>query len=376
PQPAVTAANVFGFNLFHKLTTDKPANVFISPTSLMLAMAMVYNGAGGETKTEMAKALQVADIPVGDVNQQLAALQTGLRTGDKDVQVEIANSLWASNGYSFKPPFVKLCDSYYQATVDALDFTTPQAMAKINGWANEKTHGLIPEIVTRQDLGQAALLLIDAVYFKGKWANPFHEEKTKRQTFTLPGGRTKTVEMMERFGGYVYAEDRQLQAIALPYGTGRMNMIVVLPRNPEGLPALQAATGDKAWRALLKRMTKRDGTIRLPRFEIAYEGYLNDALKALGMGVPFTKGDFSAMGDGIVGLGPVKHKSFLRVTEKKTEAAALTAPPMPGGPAMPRPELFEMTVDHPFLLGIVDTQTGALVFLGGIVNPQETRAGE
>lgn len=377
PQPAVAAANIFGFNLFHKLT-QKPENVFISPTSLMLALAMTYNGAGGETKTEMAKVLQVSGLPIADLNSQLAALQQDLPQADPQVQVEIANSLWASKGFAFKPPFVKVCQDSYQATLDSLDFGSPRALATINGWANDKTHGLIPEIVTQQDLAQAALLLMDAVYFKGKWSNPFEEEDTHHQDFALLNGQTKTVQMMEREGEYIYAEDGRLQAIALPYGSGRMNMIVALPRDKQGLPALQKATDDKAWRSLLKRMAKREGTIKLPRFEIAYEAYLNEALKALGMTTVFGSADFSPMADGLDFLSFVKHKSYLRVTEKKTEAAAVTvagpgmAPPPPPVDAGP----FEMIVDHPFLLGIVDTQTGALVFLGGIVDPKETRAGE
>jgi serpin B len=236
----------------------------------------------------------------------------------------------------------------------------------------------MPEIVTPQDLQAADLLLVDAVYFKGKWSNPFKEESTSPAIFTLLDASSKTVQMMEREGNYIYTEDKQLQAIALPYGKGRMDMIVVLPRENGGLPALQKSMNDKAWGALLRRMAKREGLIKLPRFEITYEGYLNEALKGLGMKTAFDPGaDFSDMSNRGLWLALIKHKSYLRVTEKTTEAAAVTV--AVGSEKAAReapPARFQMIVDHPFLLGIVDTQTGALVFLGGIVDPKETRAGE
>jgi serine protease inhibitor len=378
PQPAVAAANAFGFNLFHKLTTDNTNNVFISPTSLMLALAMCYNGAGGGTKTAIAKALQVSDIPLNDLNGQLSVLQKSLQTGEENVQVSLANSLWADKGFPLTSDFTKLCDTYYDATVRNVDLQSSGAGRAINGWARKATNGLIPEIVTQQNLGQAALLLLDAVYFKGKWSNPFKNENTKQADFSLPGGRQKSVRMMERAGEYIYTEDAKLQAIALPYGVGQMNMIVVLPRDRQGLPALQRAMTDKTWTALLGKMAKRGGTIKLPRFEMMYEAYLNDALKAMGAGMAFgPAADFSGLSKVPTMIGFAKHVSFLRVTEKKTEAAAVSlfsmkcaAPPPPSfGP-------FEMIVDHPFLLGIVDTKTGAVVFLGGINDPKETRAGE
>jgi serine protease inhibitor len=375
PQPAVTAANAFGFHLFHKLTGATADNVFISPTSLMLALAMTYNGAGGETKAAMAKTLQVSGISVTDLNQQLSELQESLQTGNRRVQVEIANSLWASQGFTFRPEFVKICDASYAARVQTLDFRSGRALKTINGWAKKSTHGLIPAIVTPEDLNQGDLLLMDAVYFKGKWSNEFEKYITRQADFTLLDGKRKSVQMMEREGDYLYTEDDRLQAIALPYGDGRMNMIVVLPREEQGLPALQDKTSDETWKQLMGKMTKREGTIGLPRFEIGYERYLNEALKALGMGVAFTPtGDFSLMGDDIMGLAFVKHKTLLRVTERNTEAAAIA--PSSVVTAAPPPTAFDMRVNHPFLLGILDTKTGSVVFLGSVSDPQETRAGE
>jgi serpin B len=379
PQPAVAAANAFGFNLFHKLTEGRTENVFISPTSLMLALAMAYNGAAGETRKALATALQVSDIPLNDLNGQLAALQRSAQEGEENVQVGIANSLWADKGFPLKSDFTKLCETYYDANARNVNLHSSRARRTINAWAEKETRGLIPEVLTPQDLAQAALLLVDVVYFKGKWSNPFKEEDTAQAQFTLPGRGQKPVQMMKREGDYIYTEDERLQAIAMPYGTGRMNMIVVLPRDKQGLPALQKAIDDKTWPVLLGKMVKRGGVIKLPRFEMMYEAYLNDALKALGAALAFGPGaDFSGLSEVQSWIEFVKHVSFLRVTEKKTEAAAVSAanttitappPPPPSGP-------FEMIVDHPFLLGIVDTKTGALLFLGAINDPKETRAGE
>lgn len=375
PQPAVAASNTFGFSLFHKLTTDKPQNVFISPTSLMLALAMTYNGAGGQTKIEMAKALQISGIPVDDLNRQLSELQKDLQDADRDVQVQIANSIWASRNYRLKTPFADLCRQSYGATLDTLDFGSPFAAIAINRWANRKTHGAIRTIVRANELPQTALLLLDAVYFKGKWSNPFKVKSTRPAEFTLLGGQRKTVQMMARYGSYIYAEDGGLQAVALPYGTGRMNMIVLLPRDKQGLPALLKAMDDTAWRSLSRRMGRLEGMVKLPRFQIAHEAQLDEALKTLGMATALDHGDFSGIADNLPGLSRVKQKTYLRVTEKKTEAAAISLFEMKSAESI-APQPFQMIVDHPFLLGIVDTKTGATLFLGAIVDPQETRAGE
>jgi serpin B len=377
PSPAVAAANGFGFNLFHKLSGGDSDNVVISPTSLMLALAMTYNGAGGETKAAMAEALQLSKIPVADVNAQLSELQRELQTGEPKVKLLLANSLWADDGVAFAPQFLETCERSYRAKARTLDFSSPRALATINDWAEDNTRGLIREILTPADLQAASSLIIDAAYLKGRWSNPFEVGKTNNWEFTLQDGKRKSIAMMKREGEYIYAEDRSLQAIALPYGTGRMNMIVVLPSDEQGLPALREAMDATAWSGLLRTMVKRKGEIKLPRFEVTYDAYVTGALKALGMNLPFSgKADFSPMGEGMPPLGFVKHKSFLRVTEKNTEAAAVTSVAtatsrLPGGDGP-----FLMTVDHPFLLGIVDTKTGALLFLGAINDPKETRAGE
>ncbi|MEN6304479.1 MAG: serpin family protein [Armatimonadia bacterium] len=376
PEPAVVAANAFGCDLFRKLATDEK-NVLLSPTSLMLALSMVYNGAGGETKTAMAGTLHVSDIPTEDLNRQLVALQRALQAPDNQVQLDIASSLWARQDLVFRPQFAKLCDRQYHASLQALDFLSPGAAEEINAWAAEKTKGRILEIVDQSDLVEAGALLLNAIYFKGQWSNQFSPWETKEADFTLPTGKTKKVRMMRQYEEYVYGEDSRRQAVALPYASGRLNMIIVLPRDRKGLPGLLKTMGYEAWQKLLAGMTKLQGTVGLPRFEVACKLRPEAALKALGMGAAFRyDADFSAISPDIQGLTFVRHNTFLRVIEEGTEAAAVGGPGLaPGMPPVPPVPPFEMIVNHPFLLAVVDSQTGALLFLGAIDDPQEAPTG-
>ena len=372
PKPAIAAANSFGCDLFRKLAADN-GNAFLSPTSLMLALSMAYNGAAGEAATAMARTLHVSELTIGDLNGQLVTLQKSIEAPDSQVQIDIANSLWAREGLVVRPQFAKLCDRRYHASLRTLDFLSPDAAEEVNAWAAEKTHGRIRGIVDQSDLGKAYMVLLNAIYFKGRWSNQFNRGETKEADFTLPTGKTKKVRMMRQCEKYVYGEDSRLQAVALPYGSGRLNMIVVLPRDHQGLPGLLKTMDGEAWQKLLGGMAQFQGTVRLPRFEVACNLRPESALRTMGMGAAFLPdADFSPISPDLQGLSFVKHNGFLRVTEKGTEAAAVTGVAMePGMPPVAVPP-FEMTVDHPFLLAIVDIQTGALLFLGAISNPQET----
>jgi serpin B len=245
-----------------------------------------------------------------------------------------------------------------------LDFAAPDAAATINRWVTTATNQRIRELVTPADLQQALLVLTNAVHFKGLWAAPFDEANTEERDFTLLDGRRRRHPMMVQSGRYAYYEDEHLQAVSLPYGRGRVDMVVLLPRPALPITAFLAALTTERWQAWTSQLHPMEGKIVLPRFKVTYGTDLLPALTALG-GASFAGPDFLGMGAGPLVIGQVIHKTFLEVDEEGTEAAAATAVVMRKSLAQP----FCMVVDRPFLCAIRDRETGALLFIGLVLDP-------
>ena len=377
------ADTAFGFDLFQRLVKqEKDRNVFISPTSIALALEMTYNGTAADVKRSMAKVLHLGAMDLAQVNQGNAALMSSLRKPGPGVELQVANSLWARKGIRFKRDFVQRNRQFYDARLTTLDFASPRAKDTINGWVKDNTKGRIPSIIdsiSRFDI----MFLVNAVYFKGQWTDKFDAAKTKDHPFTLPGGKTKTVKMMSRHGRYDYLETPEFQAIRLPYGKGRLSMYVflpklqpgvagALPKSDPGLGAFCAGLNADKWQQWMSQLKSREGTISLPRFKLEYKAELKDPLVMLGM-----KPAFNPTDTGFAPLTPargvyiskVTHKTFVEVNEKGTEAAAATSvgiavTSMPSGPPP-----FTMVVDHPFFCAIRDKETGAVVFMGAVTRP-------
>ena len=369
----IASANTrFGFNLFAELLGEKPSeNVFISPSSVAFALAMTYNGAAGETRQAMAKALEVEGISLDELNAANAALMASLMEAEPGVELSIANSLWAKAGFEFKADFMTANRQFYSAEVTALDLLDPGASKTINGWVSKNTKGKIPRIVPDRLDPLTILLIINAIYFKGLWDDPFEEGFTKEHPFTLLDGAKKAVQLMTQSGDYPYFEGDGLQAISLPYKDKRVSMIIFLPDEDSSLSELCGKLNAETWETWVSRLSKRTGSIGLPRFRVEYEAGLNDALKALGMGVAFTdNADFGALCDDPARISEVKHKTFVEVNEEGTEAAAATVVGMVATAAPMQPP-FRMVVDRPFFCAIRDNETGTVLFMGAIVEPGE-----
>ncbi|MEQ8995416.1 MAG: serpin family protein [Coleofasciculus sp. B1-GNL1-01] len=376
PNPSVNTQLVeantkFGFKLFSEiLQEDSNKNVFISPTSIAIALAMTYNGASGETQAAMANALELQGMSLSEVNQANEALKTTLENADSDIQLSIANSLWAKQGVSFKPEFLQRNQQFYDAQVTDLDFANPEAKRIINNWVKEKTNGKIPQIIS--DIQPDDLLfLINAIYFKGNWMEQFDKDKTEDRPFYLADGTQKQHPMMSQSGEYQYYEDDSVQAISLPYGKGRLSFYVFLPRETVSLDTFEQQLTPENWQQWMNRFGKRDGSIVLPRFKLEYEIKLNEALKALGMDVAFDRrADFSNMTEADILINQVKHKTFVEVNEEGTEAAAATSVGIVLTSASFTQTPFEMVVDRPFFCAIRDNQTGTILFMGSIREPK------
>ncbi len=374
PDTKIVAANTkFGFKLFSEiLKEDGTKNVFVSPSSVAFALAMTYNGASGSTQQEMAKALELQGLTLQEINSSNAALKSLLENPDPKVQLAIANSLWANQDASFNPDFLQRNRDFYKAKITNLNFTDAQSPGAINDWVKQNTSGKIDKIVERINPDQA-LFLVNAIYFKGSWKNEFDKQQTREYPFSLASGQQKLHLMMSQKGDYKYLENQQFQAVSLPYGNdGRISLYVFLPKANSNLKAFSHTLNAETWDKWMSQFSKREGSIRLPKFKIDYDITLNNTLKALGMPEAFTsKANFSKMGKGQnLAISEVKHKTFVEVNEQGTEAAAATSVGiMPLSASVPAYAPFQMVVDRPFFCAIRDNQTGSIVFMGSIVEP-------
>lgn len=372
------SVNRFGFSLFSRLAAEnlagpKPAeNLFISPASIAWAFDMLLNGADGLTLEAMAKALETGGLSLAQLNAANLALRQSLESADPKVEIAIANGLFGKAGVSFLPAFLEPVRQYYAAKLAALE-----SAETVNAWVNEKTRGKIPTILRPENITpQTILVLVNAIYFKGLWEKPFPKAATAPQPFYLLDGSAKPHPMMSRSARFRYYEDAALQAIRLPYGSGRLGMIVLLPAKGSGLKALLAGLDAGRWRGLVSGLKERPGKIVLPRFKAEYAAELSSILKGMGMDLPFTDhADFRKLAQVPPGwwvkISAVFHKTFVEVSEEGTEAAAATAITMLAGSAPPPPEApFTMVVDRPFVAAIEDGATGLVLFLGAIVAPQ------
>ena len=372
--PKVTAANTrFSFKLISEIlkqnNSQNSQNIFISPTSVAIALAMTYNGAKGETQQAMAKTLELQGISLQEINSANAALIAAVQNADDKVQLNIANSLWAKQDINFNSDFLQTTEDFYKATVTNLDFSDPGAVNAINDWVRQSTNGKIDAIV-QQINPDDVMFLINAIYFKGKWTKEFDPKQTTIGQFYLTTGEQKQHPLMSQSGKYSYYENKKFQAVSLPYGNdGRLSLYVFLPSDNSSLTAFYQALNAENWEKWITQFRNRQGSIRLPRFKINYDLTLNDALKALGMGAAFEpKADFSGIGDNLA-LSEVKHKTFVEVNEEGTEAAAATSVGITLTSASSE-QPFQMNVDRPFFCAIRDNQTGTVLFMGSIVNPQ------
>jgi serpin B len=368
----VSAVNDLGFRLFAELGKGNE-NVFLSPASIELALAMTYNGAGGATKEAMAKAMSLGALSVEELNKGNAGLLSLLESPDPKVELAIANSLWGRQGIVFKPDFLGRVGTSYQAKLSTLNFTQPQAADTINTWVSDNTRGKIPTLVNPAMLQDALLVLINAIYFKGAWTTPFEKELTQDGPFTPADGKKKTLPMMRRRDKFSYLETETFQAASLPYGEGNVVMDVILPKPGVAAAAFRGSLTAANWNKWTAQFRSREGMLVMPRFKAKYETSLKPSLAALGMGVAFTENaDFRGMlSDEQIRaqITDVIHKTVLEVNEEGTVAAGVTGVVVGITSFDPTPP-FNMTVDRPFFLAIRDVPTGTVLFMGMINDPE------
>lgn len=370
----IAGSSKFAFKLYEQAVKQRGGkNLLISPTSVVLALAMTYNGAEKETQRAMANTLGLESMSLEEVNRAAADLISALGSTDPKVQLKIANSLWSKNGFVLKPAFVQRSKEYYGAEVASLDFANPEAPETINSWVERNTEGRIKGIVDQID-PDVILFLINAIYFKGEWQVQFQKEKTKDDLFRLAGGRQKTLPMMFQSGKYLYQKGKDFQAVILPYGTGKVSMYIFLPDEKTPLDQFERNVTQENWETWLRGFRLAPGDLTLPRFKMEYAVLMNDMLKAMGMAVAFdpARADFSGIADlggGRIYISKVKHKAVAEVNEEGTVAAAVTSVEFGVTSAQLPQENFVMKVDRPFFFAIGDNATGNLLFMGSVADP-------
>jgi serpin B len=369
------ADNGFAFKLLQQLAQDQPAaNLFISPYSAATVLQMVGNGAAGPTKTEMQQVLGTTGLSPAVVNDANKDIAQSLNRGNTNVILTTANAIWYRQGSPVKPEFIACNRQFFGATVEALNFADPHSVDRINAWANEKTRGKISRIADGMiDPVNTRLFLANAVYFKGKWADPFEVKDTKDRPFYLRGGSQKTVPMMTQTKTFTYRRGTGYQAVRLPYQDENLAMYVFLPDTNSSPEKLLGIMNGHNWQQVTKPgFSEKEGTLVLPRFKLEYRVELKQPLQALGM-----KKAFDPLGADFSGIAPQLYisdalqKTFVEVKEEGTEAAAVTGISVLSA-AMPMPILdpFQMIVDRPFLFLIADRQTETILFLGVLFDPQ------
>jgi serpin B len=368
--PVVRNNTEFALDLYRTQRTT-PGNLFFSPYSISAALAMTSAGARDETAAQMARALHFDPDP-RRLHPAFAALEARLaEVGSQGaLQLRTANRLWPHAGCRLLDEYLTLVKEHYGASPTPLDYGHAEAARRtINAWAEEQTGRKIQDLIPPGVLDSLTrLVLANAIYFKGDWAAPFEVRHTSSEPFRITPDDTVSVQMMARTAEFSYAETDGLQVLGLPYAGDALSMIVLLPLEPDGLPALESTLTPGHLARWTDGLHVEEVRVFLPRFDVTCALRLDAALKSLGMVDAFSgRADFSGMdGSRELYLGAVLHKAFVKVNEEGTEAAAATAAAMLLK-GLPREPVFR--ADHPFLFLIRENRTGSILFLGRVANP-------
>ena len=372
----IDSDNAFGLELFSQVAanTEKNKNTTVSPLSVSLALAMTYNGARGETKTEMEKAMKLSGLTTEQINNSHKALVAALKSYDPAVVLEIADAIFFGKGLTIEPDFVTTNMEFYDAKVEALQLNSPiEALKTINDWVAQKTHNKIPTILNQID-PNFAMILLNAFYFNGIWTHKFGNRDTHPGIFYMSDGTKKSnVALMKMETSLEYISNDLFSAVNLPYGNGQFQMTVILPNENKTTKDVILELNTSNWRKWMKSFTiEKSVSVTMPRFKFSWELELNEVLKTLGMQNAFTPlANFSGINnEGRLYIDKVIHKTYVDVNESGTEAAAVTAVVISFTSAGEVDQKKYLYVDRPFLFAITEKTTGTILLIGEVTNPQ------
>lgn len=367
----ILANQDFAFSLVAEIKQSQKTNenLLISPTSITLALLLAANGAENKTQDEILETIKFANYSMNELNEIYANLQTALTESDH-AKINIANSIWVRKGLDLKDSYTKNIASF-DAKATELDFNNPSSVNKINRWVKKETKGLIPKMVEIISPDTLALLL-NAIYFKADWNEPFDKTQTTERPFYLDDGTVINHPLMFKDGNFSYLEHDHFQAVKLLYEGDRFQAIFILPN--QGVSSFIELLNAENWQEWKQKMQDKPGTIYLPQFTFEFEIELKEMLENLGMKTAFHNADFSNMFKNPVDakISGVKHKSFIEVNEEGTEAAAVTSIEIKEA-AAEITEPFHLEFNRPFFFVIEDTATETILFIGEVKNPSTTK---
>jgi serpin B len=369
--------SAFAFDLYQALREEE-GNLFYSPHSISVALAMTYAGARGETAQQMADTLKFLleqdrlHPAFNWLDAELAKRSEGAQGKDGEgFRLNIVNAIWGQKDYSFLTNFLDVLAENYGAGLRILDFITETEKSRvtINDWVSDQTEDRIKDLIPQGAIDALTrLVLTNAIYFNAAWEYPFDKKMTANGPFYLLDGGQVTVPMMRQTESFGYTQGEGYQAVELLYDGDELSMVIILPEDgqfeafEEGLEAQKVSD-------ITSDLQLAQVTLTMPKFEFDSEFSLKDTLASMGMPIAFSgAADFSGMtGTPDLCISAVLHKAFVSVDEAGTEAAAATAV-IVGETAIPEQPV-EVTIDHPFIFLIRDIETGAILFVGRVLNP-------
>ncbi len=357
--------NEFALDLFKQIiATSDEKNVFISPLSVSIALGMAWNGADGDTKSEMASTLKMAELTQEQINEYYQILLTALPKVDNSTKLNIANSIWYRTGFPVKPAFLDMNRTYFNSEVRPLDFSKTGAVDTINNWCAEKTNQLIKKPLDKIS-ADAMLYLINAIYFKGIWSKQFNKKDTREANFTTEDKQIVKVNMMNQTDTFAYHQDEIAQYLDMPYGNKSFSMTAILPNDGKTTDDVLAVLDRQKWNSVVESLSggTKKVIVSFPRFKHQAKYELKTPLMNMGMIKAFDalQADFSPISDIDLVISRILHSTYCEVDEVGTEAAAVTIIEFE---MTSMPDVPVFNANKPFIFVIRENSTGVILFMG------------
>ncbi|MBP2133955.1 serpin B [Methanomicrobium sp. W14] len=382
PVKAVLSANNnFAFSLYRTLSGENSVdtNLFFSPYSISSVFALVYEGAKGDTASQISSAFYFPEN-TATLREGYKEMNSALNSGNEGYDLSTANALWAEKTYPFLESYINTAEDYYSANTTNLDFVNrpEESRTEINDWTSGKTNGKITDLIPEGMIDSSTMLVItNAIYFKGEWVKQFDKNETTKSDFTTASGKTVSVDMMKRTDDgaiFGYNETDSLQVLDMPYSGDNgenLSMLVLLPKDGS-LKTAEDVLSSGRLENITSSLKEQRVIVGFPKFKLETEYSLPQTLKKMGITDAFTSGaDLSGMdGKKDLFISGVVHKAYVDVNEEGTEAAAATGATVSLTAVMNENPVPVFIADHPFIFVIQDDDTGNILFIGRLCNPE------
>jgi serine protease inhibitor len=361
--------NDFSFKVLNQISRDSQKNICISSVSIAAVLNVVLQGSHGDTQEEIKNCLGLDKISPEGYSKAFKKFTDFSDYNFADLTLNMANSVWLKKELAIKPAFLSQMDTVLKVKLSNLGENDSENTQMINDWVNQKTRGMIPKIA---DNIKGDLILLNAIYFKGKWNKPFDAHLTKSKPFKCVSNPDKKVDMMMQKGHYLYLEDDEMQAVKIPYQDGNFDLIVILPKSQNGLKAVQETLTNQNWARWQRSFDRREGTIEIPKFKMDFNVEIDETLKEMGIKKAYSDdSEITEIANMPLIISKTVHKTAFEINEKGAEAAAVTMMVTMVGRAWVQEVIkpFHINVNHPFMFAIQERNSGLILFHGVVYEP-------